>query len=402
MFQRPTNRPGRWRQTTLLLGLAAASSCEAPTTRQAPAAAPPVAAPLPKPVPPPLPSAAQLGYHRYVGTVGGRPVLAEIELRTELNEIFYPDTVWAAKLESSFYDRTTGQPSGFGSAEWFHPAQWLETYAWDYRDRYNHRRVRALCAEQPPGGPLLTGWYYPEGQAQPVRVQLREDYTDGVRYELLTESSALPTSDSLTADYETVGGGVEQIYLHLLGPDTLRPALARLQCPLPAARHRARLARSRRLPDYEYLSPYLEVTLNEADLLAYTYHDLHRTKHEDIDSAYCRLLDLRTGRTLSVAGQFRPGTLQRLLTRQARADTVEARYRAFWWHNGQLPLASALLTIELTGITASYSTGTMPSPYEPLSDSNRPGYSQHLTWAALRPLLRPNSPLHRLLRIRGL
>lgn len=389
--------PINWRRTALLLGLAATAGCEAPTTRQKPATAPPAAAepaPLPKPVPPPLPSAAQLGYHRYVGTVDGRPVLAEIRLWKALNAQAWPDSVWEAELTSSFYYRATGQTDGLGSAEWFHPDQWLETYGWHYEGQHDRRRVPILCAEQPPGLPLLTGWYYPDGQAQPVRVQLREDYTDGVRYELLEEASASP--DTLDRDGYAVGGSVERVYLHLLGPDTLRPALARLQCPPPAARHRARLARSHAVFKPEFHSAYLEVTLNEAELLAYTYDERHEyefSRNYD-EITRCHLLDLRTGRELSLVQQFRPGSLQRLLTRQALADTALTQHRAYWWSAGHLPLAAARLTIEPTGIRAFYR--------EHESEEKQFHYDQYLSWAALRPLLRPGSPLHRLLRVRGL
>ncbi|OON70757.1 hypothetical protein B0919_01715 [Hymenobacter sp. CRA2] len=336
-----------------------------------------------------------MGYHRYVGTVDGRPVLAEVRLWTELSVAAYPDTVWEAKLKGSFYYRATARGGYLGNAEQFHPEQWLETYGWDYQDQYNRRWVPRLCAEQPPGRPLLTGWYYPEGQTQPVRVQLREDYTDGVRYELLEEESwgaarvwrADGTGDSST---------IQRTYLHLLGPDTLRPALARLQCPVPAARRRARLARLPKSYGHTLYRDFIDVTLNEAGLLAYTHDDRvepEGTRYYE-ETTRCHLLDLRTGRELLLVQQFRPGSLQRLLTRQALADTALTQHRTRWWSGGQLPLASARLTIEPTGIRALY--------HEHESEEKLFIYDQYLTWAALRPLLRPNSPLHRLLRIRGL
>jgi hypothetical protein len=49
--------------------------------------------------PVPLPTDAQLGYHRYVGTVGGRPVLAEVTL--ELQENPYPDTLLHAEWKGT-------------------------------------------------------------------------------------------------------------------------------------------------------------------------------------------------------------------------------------------------------------------------------------------------------------
>jgi hypothetical protein len=139
--------------------------------------------------PVPLPTDAQLGYHRYVGTVGGHPVLAEVTL--ELQENPYPDTLLHAKWEGTFYYRATGLGGWLGKTTRVRPDQWLETtYDQMLWGRY-YGPTAVLCAEQPPG-PLLTGYYTHPGQRQALPIHLQESYADGVRYELLHEESYGP------------------------------------------------------------------------------------------------------------------------------------------------------------------------------------------------------------------
>lgn len=372
----------RWLVLVLL-----AVGCQAPAPEQAARPTPPLA-------PVPLPMPAQLGYHRYIGTIGGRPVLAEMALRRD--EPLYPGAPQpqTTTLDGTFYYRATGRGGTLGEAYQPRLGQWLETYYWTPG---SHRQVTLLCAEQ-PFGPLLTGWYTPYGQQQRLPVRLRESYQGGVRYELLHEQTRIiPESGATTDSYgEDL---VEQTYLHLLGPDTLRPALARLQCPPPAARRQARQARAVRLSAGDYSRGYLDVTFNEDGLLAterYQMQGSAGTRNYSHQQQQ-QLFDLRTGRALSLAGQLRPGgwrQLQRLLTRQALADTTGARRRAYWWRGGQLPLPTGGLALLPTGWVATY--------IEPDSELDRHGYSQTLSWAVVRPLLRPGSPLRRLVRMRGL
>jgi hypothetical protein len=80
-----------------------------------------------------------------------------------------------------------------------------------------------------------------------------------------------------------------------------------------------------------------------------------------------------------------------LLTRQALADTVETRRRDYWRNKGgamDFPAAGFAVTPE--GLVAQY--GLTEADIEPYF------YSQTLTWESLRPLLRPTSPLRRLLK----
>ena len=347
--------------------------------------------------PGPLPTAAQLGYHRYVGTIGGRPVLAEITLSLAADAD--PTTKLRTKLTGNFYYRTTGLSGLWGEQAWVLPNQCLETAYVDYAvPRVGCPvPIPLLCAEQPPGLPLITGWYTAPRQQRALPVRLRESYADGVRYELLQEVSW--GRSYMAEEGPTDSTEVEQAYLHLLGPDTLRPALARLQCPPPAARRLARLALAAHLSPAGYYHDVLDVTLNEANLLAYqhTISQGHSFSRYYLESRPCRLVDLRTGYPLPLAAQLRPGgwrQVQRMLTSQAQADSKAVGARAHWWRRGQLPLPPGGLEVYPSGWFATYE--------EPESEPNTYAYSQDLSWAELRPLLRPNSPLHRLLKGRRL
>lgn len=299
-------------------------------------------------------------------------------------------------MEGFFYDRATGASGYLGRASEFpalRPDQWLET--WDDYKTYDERQ-NVLCANQPPGGPLLTGWCTQPKARRAVPVYLRERYTDGVRYEILHEESSL---DGSPTDFR-VARRVSQDYVHLLGPDTLRPALARLQCPPPAARLRARralLAQLARDDKFTTDERDLDITLNEADLLAYRVFLTQETGPRYYDqSSYHRLYDLRTGRELRLADQFRPGglrQLRQLLTRRALADTAYARHRDHWRRHQLLTWPNEGFDLTPRSWTADYGTSNPENSY---------GYARELSWADVCPLLRATSPLQRLLRIRGL
>ena len=231
-------------------------------------------------------------------------------------------------------------------------------------------------------------------------VRLHESYAGAVRYEVLMEDSDGPANPHSAWPEEQAH--VAQEYLHLLGPDTLRPALARRQCPTPAARRRARQRLLAAFSASSYQEANLTVTLNEGNLLAYTHS---QTQGEYRTDSYTRertrhyLLELSTGRYLSPLAQLKPGgrrQLQRLLSRQALVDTLyrSSRSRAHWWRNGQLQLPADGFELTPAGWLATYG--------EPAAGEVNYYYYQTLSWAALRSLVRPGTPLARMLRARGM
>lgn len=327
-----------------------------------------------------LPTAAQRGYHHYVGSLGGRPV--QLDLTVSLEHRWLAADGGRTELTNASFSYLDSSRTLRLAATDFPPRQPLDL-SWTSRRSSSGQEL--LCTDQPVG-PLLTGTYVPD--REPLAFRLREDYADCLRYEVLEEETAIPDREA----------SLKRSYLHLLGADTLRPARARLQCPPPAQRRQARAAVAKRVEAHEFRNQYLDVSLNEADLFAYTLEERFEStlsRYYDTRTRQC-LYDLRTGRPLALFTQLRPGgkrRLRQLLTRQALADTVGAPRRDYWRPaGGAMPFPAAGFIVTSTGLVADY--GLSEADPEP----DRYLYRQTLTWADLRPLLRPTSPLRRLLK----
>ena len=357
----------------------------APAPRQIRAQAPKIS---PRPVP------KYLGYHRYRGTVLGRPAILELTTKWEANPGYY-------YCEGAYYYLNSGVS---------HPQLIYVFHARQGRGQRAAELPLKLTADDlvwratQQLGPVLSGTCYSTRGRRLGSFSLRENYAGAVPYELLKEEShdwpgrdrdGHPDTSSLTFTY-----------LHLLGPDTLRPALARWQCPTPAQRRRARRALAAwytptRTDPTLWLDKSLTVTLNEADLLAYyTTQDraLRITTHGWV-TVRNYLLDLRTGQPLHLASQLRPGAqlpLRRLLTHHAQRDTAAHVLDDFVQGKSKLlPLPPEDFLLYPHGCTAYYGP-------EGSHDGNASSFEETISWAELRPLLRPDSPLLRLVRARGL
>jgi len=370
-----------------VLAAAGASSCDTAPSRP-PVAVPP--APLISTEEAPTaadsvpPTAAQRGCHRYRGTLDGCPV--QLELTVTPTSGGY--TRHSADVKGFFRYLDTGKLLDVCRQCGFRPQEPLAIEAWF--DRQANAWQAGLCSDQPVG-PVLTGTYVLGRRMLPFRVQ--EDYSDCLRYELLEEETVGPPENH---HGDTLYAAVERTYLHLLGPDTLRPAWARLQCHTPARRERARAALVRSTSAGTYFRHFVWVYLNEASLLACQLEDREEWSGSRNYEARIRqvLYDLRTGRELNILGQLQPGGRQRLhqlLSRQALADTTNARNRDHWRPDGgPLPLPARGFAVTPKGLTASYA--------EHESELDMYEYDRTISWADLRPLLRPDSPLRRLLK----
>ena len=383
-----------WRVVAVLAGWSAGFGCETPPARVAA-----VGKPTPTVVAPPRtvrpasdtlpPTAAQRGHLRYRGTLDGHPVQLELMMTVrDIPSLYPPGSV---DVGGSFRYLDSGEEFGIGTPAYgFRASQPLEMDAWDARMGRAVPESGLLCADQPVG-PLLTGTFVRSGRRVPFRV--REDYSDCRRYEMLNEETPGPPE---TWHGETRSSSVEREYVHLLGPDTLRPAWARMQCPPPAHRARTRAALANRTNFGTYLRQFVSVGLNEANLLAYEQEEREEWLGSRNYKATVRqvLFDLRTGRELNMMSQLRPGgrrRLHQLLIRQAMADTAYASHRDYWRPDGgPLPLPAGGFAVTPDGLVAGYA--------EHESEPQMYNYSQTLAWADVRPLLRPGSPLHRLIR----
>jgi hypothetical protein len=363
------------------------------------------------------PAVPFLGALRYRGTVGGQAVMVEL---TVSQPALTRDQAAHAQdfitCEGGYrYDR---HPLGWlllSGPLPFRPGQPLQLTE---TDTARPRQPTGYWQATQPLGPVLTGtWRSPAGQVLPFR--LHEDYTDGqghvvaVKYELLQEGEEAPTPserqpDESKAAYRArtkdLTNSSSRFFLHLLGPDTLRPALRALQCPGPAARRR-QLREDLGYPGGVGLTNELTVSYNDHGLLSLAsfyngdYRDAPHPEHGAGSTTY----DLRTGRALTIAGLIRPGTdtiLSRLLTQHLEQEPgLDITREELLSHSEAAPTLAPLpqqgLGIADSGLEFTYTSREILSiVYPPIT--------LVVPWAKLRPLLRPDSPVARMLRERGL
>ena len=320
----------------------------------------------------------------YVGTVGGQPATAEFSWS-------HPDSVsgrfyyWRGSTE---YQITS--PAGRGTQELVVAVEWPDSTQANGQWRLSR-----------PPGPLLQGtWVAANGQRQPF--VLREDYQGSARYELLASTLTMPIGERYQAPV------YRHDFVHLLGPAARRLPLRRAQCPPKAGRQRF----VRDFPhDGDVFCDYsIDVTLNEFQLLGYRTWGLVDPfeGQNDWEITYT-LLDLTTGRELTLDSQLRPGyarPLRRLLGARVIASNAlrEGRNLGFTpkWvqEHGRRVLLAPLpgqdpedmaygagmgLTAQGLAVEYAYGTDVLLLPYR-----------------ELRPLVRPGTPLARLLKARGL
>lgn len=212
-----------------------------------------------------------VGYHRYQGTVGGRPVT--VELTFEPAHGREP----AACRGSYYYGSGTGGTLVLESGPAFHPDQPLALTELSDTEK---RLITGQWRASQPAGPVLSGtWASPGGRRLPF--VLCEAYQDArhrqlaVRYEILTENveGPLPSREDGGSALENPANGpseatLERSYLHLLGPDTLRPSLRQLQCPGPARRRAQMRAALLDKPVPEETEGITDITFNNYGLLS--------------------------------------------------------------------------------------------------------------------------------------
>lgn len=379
------------------LGLVAGCQSATKPDKQAPVGAATAAAAASPALAPP--AAPYTGYHRYQGTVGGRPVT--VELTFEPAHGREP----AACRGSYYYGYGTGGTLALENSAGFRPGQPLAlTELSDTEKRIISGQWRA----SQPAGPVLSGtWASSSGQ--PVPFALREAYQDArhrqlaVRYELLTENTEAPLpppEDGEPADESPAGGPsevtLERSYLHLLGPDTLRPALRQLQCPGPARRQAEMRAALRDKPVPEETEGISDITFNDYGLLSVsTFQTWYSGGAHFGHSAGNVLYDLATGAPLALAQLLRPGAeaqFRALVIQHLQTDTDSKP--AEWLPTDQLAL-DGHVGLELNSLLLTFEENDLPSPVVG-------GTEIFIPYAEVGPLLRPDSPVARMLRARGI
>ena len=344
------------------------------------------------------------GWHRYRGTVGGQPVT--VELTIELHGQNTRDS--AIVCGGSYtYDR---HPNGHLLLHGSRPFRARRPLVLAETDAAGHATGRWQTAQ--PIGAAFTGvWQSPAGQKLPFNLQ--EDYTDGqghvvaVQYEVLEEDEEAPcqparhegeSKAAYRARSQDLTSTYHQDYLHLLGPDTLRPALRRLQCPVPAKRRQQTREQGGGCNQVEHR---LEVVYNNHGLLSleHAIEDFYEGTDHPSHVWNTTTYDLRTGQLLAITALIRPGTdstLTQLIAQHLEKDendTLEDLLNRPAADSASAPLLQLGLSIGDEGLEFTYSN---------YYDSLTPPVTVKVSYPELLPLLRPDSPVARMLRERGL
>lgn len=298
--------------------------------------------------------------HRYGGTIDGRPATAELQW-------YAPDSVWGR-----FY-RHGREP--------------------DYELRGQRNQPDSLVLEVFPNGTSYTPqgrWRVLGRPGEPVlkavwqqgnrrrRVVLRESYAGAVRYDVRTVEYTDGARGRLVHDFLTLP-------VPVVVPRRLRDRLS----PGPQARLRQLTAARDSLCDAQRR---LCVRLNDYGLFSYQldYHcnptDASNAGGVGLDSF---LFDIVSGQPLTVESQLRPGyerPLRRLLTRHVEPDLVGICFSKYLLLE-TMPDKGLCLT--WSGLEAAYEG---PIKCGILSIA--------IPYRELRPLVRPGTPLARMLTAR--
>jgi len=319
------------------------------------------------------------GPRRYVGMVNGRRATAEIGL-DEAGLLKGRCYFWRSGQEYALWQGTRPRPRvlelGPGVGRW--------------------------QLSQPVGSVLRGTWLDAAGRRVGT-FELRESYQSGARYDIhklrLTGGEVIASSPCDVPE-------VEQDFLHLQGPVGRRSA-ARTQFPALPIRRRQALEAQR---NDSHCGTELVVLLNDFNLLSYEMRSFDWPfEGSSSFSKQQVVLDLTTGRELSIYQQLRPGYARRLrwLITTALLDAPDASaytidpFQGWEWvtdHGRRLPLAP--LPADPASSNFAYSFCTLTA--QGLAVYARNACITAISYAELRPLVRPGTPLARMLRARGL
>ncbi|MBO2011794.1 hypothetical protein [Hymenobacter negativus] len=346
--------------------------------------------------------------HRYVGTVGGQPATALLEWQN-------PDSV-----SGSFYLHRRGP--GYRLSTPLPPAQHpVQRRGWVLAvDAYGWSGSSSEWRLHGKPGATLTGTWRggPTGRFQPV--MLREDYTNGVRLAIQTwwVHGNYTITDAHGRRYSAVPV-VRYEFMHLPDPASVPPALRPILSPGPAGRRGLLLEGG----DGDCITDQkLSVQLNDFGLFSYSYEEYCSIIGGAADERYrYALLDLRAGRWLTPMSQLIPdyqaglarllahhllyddeywlirhdSTWRRQLTPylRTRPDTLAATTR---WLLANTPVSVGKSLLTGTGLEIADWRGNYIQAFP------RETFTWFIPYAELRPLVRPGTPLARMLRARGL
>jgi hypothetical protein len=303
-----------------------------------------------------------LHVHRYVGTIGGRPATAELHW-------YSPDSVWGRfylHRREPDYDLSGHQtPSGSLVLSVLpNSTPSMEAGEWRLLGR--------------PGGPVLNALWQQDHQRR--RIVLRESYDGAVRYGVRTVWYTDGARGSLVYDF-----------LFLPVPATVARRLRPQLNPSPKARLEQLVAERDSLSATQ---GHICVRLNDYGLFSYQRdYDCTSTEADAVcgDGLSSFLFDLVRGQPITVESQLRPGyekSLRPLLARHLSDELVDICFSKALLLKIR-PDAGLCLT--WNGLEAAYE-GPVKCGIMSIA----------VPYRELRPLVRPGTPLARMLAARGL
>lgn len=332
----------------------------------------------------------------YVGTVGGEPAtlaLTWVRPDSAVGRFYF----WRTATE---YELTTASRHRPGRLSLQRPGCWGFLSGADIPGYWQ--------VTSGPGPQLRGYWCDPAGRRQSFT--WRESYRRSVRY--ARENLSINGSGATAGDPRPWH---ESDFLHVLDGPAASRTLARQLRP-SRARQRAIVLDN----DYQaFCNSILDVRLNDFLLLSFYRHELIdpiEGTNDELLKAW--LFDLASGRELTIASQLQPDyeqPLRRLLTRQLRHNprfnylnpelNPNAPAAWHWSHEPDqpatlvsLPNEEETLALTATGLEATYCSNSLFDNGGPFT----PRFPVLVPYAALRPLVRPGTPLARMLRARGL
>ena len=355
------------------------------------------------------------GYHRYQGTVGGQPVTMMLTIgpdQYDSTKTVCAGTYYYGTARRGLLDLINASP--------YQPRQPLAL------DESDASKVTGTWRATQPAGPRLSGtWTSPTGQQLPF--ELRETYQDAqgrqlaVRYEVLKDNVVLPCrleryEDETEKEYRTrrenMPNGYYLQFLHLLGPDTLRPALRALQCPVPRKRRQLVRAEAKK-NGCNYHDENLHVDYNDYGLLACRYYwedDMGGARPAHSTSA--TVYDLRRGQLLALPEVLRPGPdslLRRLITQHlldgSTPDITPNSDLAMPTQSDELAPLPGGADLRLADFSLTNEGMAFGYNFDEMSGFVSGGnllFEVVVPYRELQPLLRSDSPVARMLRERGL
>lgn len=304
------------------------------------------------------------------------------------------------KISGHWHDARSGEVQDFLDSD-FYPRQRLHLRSASETDSAAHWQMRQ------PLGPLLTGTVTVAGQPR-RRFVLRENYAGAAALAIRTAAVyGQPIQLEVDERGEPVmfTGRYARQYVQLLGSAARRPALQHL-FPSRPAQVRAWLRRGYEAGEgpIATIDKSLQVQLNDYGILSYSEYtsDYEGGSAHPSSSSTTFSYDMHTGRPITMASLFKPGSLgalDQLVLQHLEPQDTKLFFKYYdaqgtgtkAWHyiNWEEPV---WLTIE--GLASDYALG-FGADYQGTTRVIIP-------YAELRPLLRPRTPLNRVLVARGL